>query len=406
MPSIRGGTVFEDMILYSGILVTELETSHRSDKEAINKNALNVLYGADIEPDKDNLIFIESNTVDEIKSNLRRVIKKYKIMPNNSCVLIPTKKHEFGTIEINKYLQEFYNKESPVICSSENYQFKIGDKMINKKNNYEMDIYNGSILTITNCKYKKYVQDDNGTAYIEHYDNGELIKRQRHKENKERYRKNQLFDKEFDCIYHKEETDLVNGRHIKFSIDQMLKLELAYAITVHSAQGKGYETVVIILHSSMYNELLTRRLLYTAITRAKKRCIILGDQRALELCKKEDKKRITNLFQSRRTTYDKLSYIIGNIHEYRNDSVIQQIINELDLDCKIIEQDFINSGKTYFPLVKKLMSDNTYIDRLFKRIEECKPNPGLQPRPGLAVAGMFSWDTEWPDLVDDIWEEF
>ncbi len=52
------------------------------------------------------------------------------------------------------------------------------------------------------------------------------------------------------------------------------------------------------------------------------------------------------------------------------------------------------------------MSDNTYIDRLFKRIEECKPNPGLQPRPGLAVAGMFSWDTEWPDLVDDIWEEF
>ncbi len=88
-------------------------------------------------------------------------------MPNNSCVLIPTKKHEFGTIEINKYLQEFYNKESPVICSSENYQFKIGDKMINKKNNYEMDIYNGSILTITNCKYKKYVQDDNGTAYIE-----------------------------------------------------------------------------------------------------------------------------------------------------------------------------------------------------------------------------------------------
>ncbi len=45
-------------------------------------------------------------------------------------------------------------------------------------------------------------------------------------------------------------------------------------MTIHKAQGKGYDTVIIILHSDMYTKLLNRNMLYTAITRAKKKCII------------------------------------------------------------------------------------------------------------------------------------
>lgn len=76
--------------------------------------------------------------------------------------------------------------------------------------------------------------------------------------------------------------------------NEIKRLDLAYAITIHRSQGKGYDTVVIIIHSTA-KKMLNKNLLYTAITRAKKKCIIIGDKEGLEACKKEMPIRITNL---------------------------------------------------------------------------------------------------------------
>jgi hypothetical protein len=113
------------------------------------------------------------------------------------------------------------------------------------------------------------------------------------------------------CKYYNKESDInstdknyrfiayqsKNGENKNEFLDD--KLELAYAMTVHKAQGKGYDTVIILLHSSMNPKSLYINLLYTAITRAKKRVIIITDSLGLLECKKPMIPRITNLFRKK-----------------------------------------------------------------------------------------------------------
>ena len=71
-----------------------------------------------------------------------------------------------------------------------------------------------------------------------------------------------------------------DGRVVEYSKSQLGDLELAYAITIHKSMGSEYDTVIIPLLAA-HNVLLTRNLLYTAITRAKRRVLLVGEKRAL-----------------------------------------------------------------------------------------------------------------------------
>ena len=81
-----------------------------------------------------------------------------------------------------------------------------------------------------------------------------------------------------------------------YEMKELDEIELAYSFTIHKSQGKGYDNVIIIIDASM-KIMLNKKILYTAITRAKKRCIIIGSNEALELCKQEMTERITGLFK-------------------------------------------------------------------------------------------------------------
>ena len=299
LPSIQGGNIMYDMMIYSNMPKIELTTQHRSKRRVINDNSKLILDGLDICPDNDIIIFKEIKKKVEIEKYLLEILskKRYNINSENSCILIPQRKKDICTNYYNKILQEYYNSEQQILISNSTSNLKIGDKVIYKKNDYEKGVYNGSIMTVNEYRYKKMVKTDKKQKEYK-YLNNEIIKKKKYVYKGDKLRKNgDQYDNKIECLYHENEEDLTEGIPKEFELDELDNIGLAYATTIHSAQGKGYETVILILHSSMFPGLLTRKLLYTALTRSKKRCIIIADQGALAKCKNEDKPRVTNLFQ-------------------------------------------------------------------------------------------------------------
>lgn len=302
LPSIDGGDVLRDAIRWGGMPVTELNENMRSkENPEIMEEATNALHGYDITFNQKNMIFIES-TKTEIEKNLVTCIEKYGIKKDNSCVIIPQRKlneqkNNICTDAYNIILQNIFNENGKHFCKTKKIQIRQNDLLIQRKNNNKKEVYNGSILTCKEYSYKKIVRDpeeeDNKLIHIIH--NGSVKKI---KNTESHYRVNQELDHRLKCIYHIDETNLKEGDEKNYEKIDLDDLDLGYAMTVHSAQGKGYPLVVIIIHSSMYNQLLTRKMLYTAITRTKEKCIIIGDKKALEMCKKEDRVRKTSLFKN------------------------------------------------------------------------------------------------------------
>jgi len=269
LPSIRGGNLLSDMYKSGKIKVETLKNNHRqrigNKLNGIYHNSQNILNGKDLVFDEKECIYVE-NTYKYTFENLKEVIKKYGISYENTCVITPKKKVGICVNIINQKLQKIYNKNEKNISPKHN--LKVGDKVMQNVNNKKKDVYNGSIMMIegvipptektpieiVKCRY---YSDDN---------NMEEINR------KARYTMKMYEMKELD------------------------EIELAYSFTIHKSQGKGYDNVIIIIDASM-KIMLNKKILYTAITRAKKRCIIIGSNEALELCKQEMTERITGLFK-------------------------------------------------------------------------------------------------------------
>lgn len=170
-----------------------------------------------------------------------------------------------STYSLNAELQDIYNPtfgDEGLECGKKyTYTLKIGDKVICKKNNYKTTdingepkpIFNGSMGTI------KEIKMDNQSMIIDFYNIGKII------------------------------------------VDKSMKstIELAYAITIHSAQGSQWKNVIVGIDSSMF-AMLNKELLYTAITRAEKSCVLIGENNAIRMAtrisKIYDKKTLLNKF--------------------------------------------------------------------------------------------------------------
>ena len=180
-------------------------------------------------------------SVDLVKT---RLPKAYKYSPIEDLqILSPTRKGPLGTIELNKLLQNELNPPSQKKpeCKSYIYTFRLGDKVMQTRNNYDIvwrrdeseqgtGIYNGDIGIIVNINHAAQ------TVVID-----------------------------FD------------GRIAKYPYDLLPQLELAYAVTVHKSQGCEFEIVIMTLPDG-FDKLYYRNLLYTAVTRAKKLMILIGTE--------------------------------------------------------------------------------------------------------------------------------
>lgn len=351
LPSIKGGFILNDLINSNEIVVTTLKYNHRTSGSGIKDNADLVLNGKDIVPNSDDMIFIEASDKEDIEKKLIEVVKNHKIKYENSSIIVPIRKSGICVNYFNPILQNYYNP----VNENKNVYFRRGDKVIHLKNNKKKDIYNGSILVVDDVLADE--KDKLLKMKCKYYDDETNINR-----NSEKYRvvnyQNRIDDDKNDFDH----------------------IDLAYAMTVHKAQGKGYDTVIIIIHSSMYAPLLNRNLLYTAITRAKKKCIIIGDKAGLDECKKKMAPRITNLYKNKnkdtRLFFDNIMAINKNLDKIVNVPTCHKILVDYGIDPEKM-RDCRQMTKLYYALMRnvglvdKLLSFNKYDNNHVQNCNNC-----------------------------------
>ena len=181
-------------------------------------------------------------------------------------VVVPTKSRGTGCYPINLQLQNIVlprrgrGKSLELGTKSEPFNVYKGDKVINRKNNYELGIFNGNVGEVIE------VNEDQHSLLIDFYNIG-IVE--------------------------------VDGEQLK-------SIELGYAITTHSAQGSGYPYLIYCVDYTHFS-LLTREQIYTGVSRAKKRCSFVCETKALNRAI-----RTSNVKHKRTFLY---SLLIGEINE-------------------------------------------------------------------------------------------
>ncbi len=274
LPSVGAGNVLAD-ILNSGVVdVSMLTEIYRQDaKSLIISNAHAINQGEMPIIDNSSKDFFFENRLEPIeisKSIIELVTNRLpnflNIEPFKIQVLAPMKNAVCGIDNLNKELQDRLNPRDeykPEIIT-ENIIYRLGDKVMQTTNNYEQEwtrmvseyytekgvgVFNGDIGIIENVN----LGDNQVTV---------------------------LFD---------------DGRRAVYERQNLLELTLSYAITIHKSQGSEFDVVVMPLISGP-SMILTRNLLYTGVTRAKKMVVLVGDKTNL-------KRMIKNNYQAKRYSY-------------------------------------------------------------------------------------------------------
>ena len=252
LPSVGPGSILKD-IIDSEIVPTVFlrEIYRQSSKSDIIMNAHKVNRGEfpEFKSKDTDLFFAKTNSIEETVSELSSLIA-YRLqnfadmnIMTDLQVLTPTKKNELGTYSLNKTIQNILNPKTTKKHSKEHRgkTFREDDKVMQIINNYDREysqndvratgIYNGDI------------------GYISHIDN--LL--------------------EYMVVIFDDD------KKVDYKFDELDELEHAYAVTIHKSQGSEYNYVIIPLYSG-YPKLFTRNLLYTAMTRAKKMLILIGNR--------------------------------------------------------------------------------------------------------------------------------
>lgn len=257
LPSVGPGNVLKDIIRSNCFNVIALETIFRQSKESeIIVNAHKINKGDDVVLNKysRDFLFIHREGADSIigaiKTVLRDKMPKYVGADVSQIqVLTPMKKGMTGVERLNLQLQEFLNP--PVNGKREivrgEVTFREGDKVMQIKNNYQLEWE----------KRSKYgIPMEEGTG-IFNGDTGIIIKINN-------------FSQQVEVLFDDE-------RVATYEAAQLEELELAYAVTIHKSQGSEYPAVIIPMFAGPAM-LMTRNLLYTAVTRAKTCVCLVGSE--------------------------------------------------------------------------------------------------------------------------------
>lgn len=256
LPGIGPGLVLRDIIDCNLVEVTRLTKVFRqAEGSTIVKNAHRVNQGRYIISQGGDFLFIqeedEGKILEYLKNGLLRLINVHGFDPYQEIqVLSPMKRGILGTDNLNRELQAIINPPSPqkpeILFITR--RFRVGDKVMQIKNNYYKEVFNGDV--------------------------GKIIE----------------IDNEQEVIY----VDFGWGP-IKYEKEQLDELILAYACTVHKYQGSEVKCVIMPLHMSHYI-MLQRNLFYTALTRSKELFILLSCSRAIAISVKNNKPTVRNTY--------------------------------------------------------------------------------------------------------------
>jgi exodeoxyribonuclease V alpha subunit len=244
LPPVGPGRVFGDLVDSGKVPVARLTTLHRSALESwIHVNAQRVLKGEplDLAPRKDfRFVDVGDDATKILPTLVDFVLKKLPgIDDSMSQILIPQKTKLAGIELCNRLMQNALNPKrdgAPFIQRAGGNELRVGDRVIQTKNDYKLDngqgVFNGEIGDIATI--------DKDGVFVEFPDRG-----------------------------------------VQYSLTQADALQLAYALTVHRFQGSEVPWAVCVIHST-HSNMLTRQLIYTAITRGKKGVIIVGNKAGID----------------------------------------------------------------------------------------------------------------------------
>ena len=262
LPSVGPGNVFSDLIRSDVIPTVRLtEIFRQAQKSLIVMNAHAINHGQlpELRAKDRDFFFLKRRTAAEVTETIqelcaKRLPKNMGIAPAEIQVLSPTRKGECGTKNLNQLLQAVLNPPSPGKKEKKygDFSFREGDRVMQIRNNYDI-------------LWKK--RDGTMGAGIFNGDVGQVT-----------------------AISYAEEQMVVtfDDREAAYDFAMLSELEPAYAITVHKSQGSEYRAVVLTAwRGSPY--LLTRSVLYTAVTRAKELLILVGDENVVAAMTNNDR---------------------------------------------------------------------------------------------------------------------
>ena len=262
LPSVGPGKVLDDMINSNAIPTVTLTTIFRQNQNStIVENAHHIINSEDtlngFKLNEGNFHFIEEHNSVELKNRISELLTDLKNDGNTQkdiAILSPMKDRDGGTYELNELFQEEFNENE-----SGEYFFdkllKRNDRVIQTKNNYDLNVFNGFVGTIVDI----YEQDGERFITVD-FDNQTSI--------------------------------------VEYNETQIPELELAYAMTVHKSQGSEYPIVILPIHK-IQSIMLTSKILYTALTRAKREFYCIGEKEAIDKAIHEKNKNKQNYRTSR-----------------------------------------------------------------------------------------------------------
>ena len=241
LPSVGAGNVLRDVIDSQRIPVVRLVRIFRQAQKSrivMSAHAINRGKFPDTSNGRDtDFFFMKEEDPERAAESIVRLVKErlpraYRESPDRIQVLTPMQRGVVGAANLNLLLQQALNPSGPSLGRG-GYTYRQGDRVMQLCNNYAKEVFNGDL------------------GYIREVDTEE-----------------RTLKVDFD------------GKWIEYDITELDELTLAYATTIHKAQGSEYPIVVMPVLMTHF-VMLQRNLIYTGITRAKKICVLIGAMKAL-----------------------------------------------------------------------------------------------------------------------------
>jgi exodeoxyribonuclease V alpha subunit len=272
LPSVGPGAFLHDVIESRVVPTVRLNRIFRqSEASSIVENAHAILSGEEPKSDPPEVehpefFVIQKRDAEDAAEIIRKLVveripQRFGLDPRRDIqVLTPMHRGAVGTLALNQLLQRSLNPGQPGIEHKQEV-FMLGDKVMQIKNDYEKEAFNGDLGRIVELDV------DGVRLAVDFY-----------------------------------------GRVVRYVGRELDALRLAYATSIHKSQGSEYPAVVIPLSTSHF-PMLSRNLLYTAVTRAKRLCVLIADPRALRLALDEQRRerRSTGLTERLRRAFGEAS---------------------------------------------------------------------------------------------------
>ncbi len=246
LPSVGAGNVLGDLLESACIPAVRLTHIYRQARESmivVNAHRINegeFPQGSPHAPPRADFFWVEKENLTELQALILRMVceripEAYGLDPMLEVqVLTPMHKGEVGTLALNRLLQERLNPTGRELVRGQR-QYRAGDRILQLRNNYDKDVFNGDLGKILDFDLK-----------------------------------DEVLTAEFD------------GREVEYDFEELDEIGLAYAISVHKSQGSEYPAVVMPVVTQHYM-LLQRNLIYTGLTRARKLALLMGSRRAMHM---------------------------------------------------------------------------------------------------------------------------